>query len=90
MTSDDPAPGSPTVFQSSRVARPRDASEALYLGSLLSSSGRPNLDAYKQRMLRPVSEVADIETWLGPAGRDVDPVFHHSWRHHVGFVRDLV
>ena len=32
-------------------------------------------------------------TWkprLGPAGRNVDPVFQHSRRHHVGFVRDLV
>ena len=27
-TSDDPAPGSPTVFQLSRVARPQDAPKA--------------------------------------------------------------
>ena len=31
-----------------------------------------------------------METRLGPAGRYVDPVFQHSWRHDVGFVRDLV
>ena len=41
-------------------------------------------------MLRPVSEVADMETRLRPAGRYVDPVFQHSRRHYVGFVRDLV
>ena len=75
MSSDDPAPGSLTVFQSSRVARPQDASKAPYLVSLLSSSARFYLDAYKQRMLRPLSEVADMETWLVPAGRYVDPVF---------------
>ena len=81
MTSDDPAPGSLTVFQSSRVARPQDASKAPYSVSLLSSSPRSYLDAHKLRMLRPVSEVA---------GRHLDPVFQHSWRHYVGFVRDLV
>ena len=32
-------------------------------------------------MLRPVSEVA---------GRHLDSVLQHSWRHFVGFVRDLV
>ena len=31
-----------------------------------------------------------METWLGLAGRNVDPVFQHSWRHCVGFIRDLV
>ena len=31
-------------------------------------------------MLRPVSEVADMETQLGPAGHHVDPVFQHSQR----------
>ena len=41
-------------------------------------------------MLRPVSEIADMETRLGPAGRYVDPVRQHSGRHSVGFVRDLV
>ena len=41
-------------------------------------------------MFRPVSEVGDMETRLGPAGRYVDPVFQHSQRHFVGFVRDLV
>ena len=41
-------------------------------------------------MLRPFSEVADIETQLGLPGRCVDPVFPHSRRHHVGFIRDLV
>ena len=38
MSSDDPSPGSPTVFQSSRLARPQDASKALDLVSLLSIS----------------------------------------------------
>ena len=28
-------------------------------------------------------------TWLGPAGRHVNPFFQHSRRHHVGFVREL-
>ena len=41
------------------------------------------MDTYKQRTLRTVSEVADIETRLGPARRFVDPVFQHSWRHYV-------
>ena len=41
-------------------------------------------------MLRPVSEVADVETQLRLAGRYVDPVFQHSRRHYVGFVLDLV
>ena len=27
---------------------------------------------------------------MGPANHHVDPVFHHSRRHYVGFVRDLV
>ena len=31
-----------------------------------------------------------METRLGPAGRYVDPVFQHSRRHYVGFIRDLV
>ena len=31
-----------------------------------------------------------METGLGPTGRDADPVFQHSRRHPVGFVRDLV
>ena len=35
LTSNDPAPGSLTVFPSSRVARPQDAANP-YLGSLLS------------------------------------------------------
>ena len=46
LTSDDPAPGSPTRFQSSRVPRPQDASKAPCLGSLLRSSARSFLDAY--------------------------------------------
>ena len=41
-------------------------------------------------MLRPVSDVSDIETGLGPAGRYVDPVFQHSRRHRMGFIRGLV
>ena len=58
MTSDFSTPGARTVFQSSRVARPQDASEAANLVSLLSSSARSYLDTYEQRMLHPVSEVA--------------------------------
>ena len=53
MTSDDPAPGSLAVLQSSRVARPQDASKAICLGSLLSSSVRSVLDAFQQRALPP-------------------------------------
>ena len=34
-------------------------------------------------------EVADVETLLRPAGRYVDPVFQHSPRHNVRFVRHL-
>ena len=88
-TSDDPAPKSLTVFQSSRVARPQDASKDPYHVSLLSRSARSYLDVCK-RMLRPDSEVADMKTRLGPADRYVDPVFQHSRRHFVGFVSDLV
>ena len=44
-SSEDPVPGSLTVFRSWRVARPQDASKALYLGSLLSISARSYLDA---------------------------------------------
>ena len=43
-----------------------------------------------QRTLRPFSEVADMETRLGPPGRYVDPVVWHSRRHFVGFIRDPV
>ena len=39
-------------------------------------------------MLRLAFEVAGMETRLGPASRDIDPVFQHSRRHFVGFVRD--
>ena len=41
-------------------------------------------------MLRPVSDVTDMKTQLGPAGRYVDPVYQHSQRHHVGFIREQV
>ena len=41
-------------------------------------------------MLRAISEVADIETRLGPGGLYFDRVFQHSRRHYVGLVRDLV
>ena len=58
--------------------------------SLLSTSASFYLDTYKKRLLRSVSEVADMEARLGPAGRYVDPVFQDSRRHSVGFVRDLV
>ena len=78
------------MFQSSRAASPQDASRAPYFVSLLSTSARSYLDAYKQRTLRPVSEVVDMEIGLGPACRYVDPVFHHSWHQYVGFVWDLV
>ena len=88
VTSDDPAPWSLTEFQSSRAARPQDALKAPYFGSLLSSSTRSHLDAYKQRMLSSVPEVADMEPRLGPTSRHVDPVLQHSPRHWVGFVRD--
>ena len=53
--------------------------------SLLSYSARSYLDTYKQRMLRPVSEVADMDTLLGPASRYVDPVFQHSPTTLCGF-----
>ena len=41
-------------------------------------------------MLLPVSEVADMQTRLGPARRFVDPDFQHSRHDYVGFVRELV
>ena len=78
LPSDDPAQGSLTEFQSTRVARPEDASKVPNLVSLLRSSARSYLDASKQRMFGPVSDVADIETQLGPGGLHVDPVFQHS------------
>ena len=59
LASDDLASGSHTVLLSSRVARPQDASEALFLVSHLSSSARSHLDTYK------LSEVADMETIFG-------------------------
>ena len=31
-----------------------------------------------------------MEARLGPAGRHVDPVFKHTWRHYVVSIRDLV
>ena len=49
-TSDDPALGSLTEFQSSRVALPQDASKAVYLVSLLSCSARSYLSTNRQRM----------------------------------------
>ena len=89
MTSDDPASGSRTVFQSSRLARPQDASKASDLLSLMSSSARLYLDTHKQCVLRSVSDVAHMEKsrWV-PVGRYVDPVFKHSRRHNVGFIRE--
>ena len=85
LTSDDPS-GIANRVPVSRVARPQDASKALYLVSLLSSSARSYLDTYEQRTFRPVAEVADMETRLGPVVF-VDPVFQHSRCHYVGFVR---
>ena len=73
-----------------RVARPQDASKAPCFVPLLSSSARSYLNTKKQRMLRTVSEVAFMETQLGPASRYVHPVFQHSRRHVVRFVRALV
>ena len=90
MTSDDPAPGSQTVFQSSRVARPQESSKAPCMVSLLRRSPHSYLDAYKKRMLRPVAEVADMDTRLGAAVHHVDPVFQHRRRHCVGFTRVLM
>ena len=89
ITSGDPSPGLLTVFQSSRVARPQDASKAHNFLSLLTGSARLYLETCEQRVLRLVSEVADMEAQLGPAGRYVDPVSQRSRRHYVGFVRDL-
>ena len=40
-------------------------------------------------MLRPASEVADMDTRLGPADRHFHPVFQHSRRHNASFIRDL-
>ena len=76
LTSDNPALGSLTVFQPSRVTRPSYGSKAPNRVSLLNSSARSYLGTYEQRMLRPVSEVADMQTRL--AEGHVDPVFHHS------------
>ena len=90
VTSEDRTLGFGTVFQSSRVARPQDASRASYFVSLLSNSARYYLDANTQRLLRLVSEVADFEARLGPPSCFVDPVFQHSQRHYVGFICDLV
>ena len=59
-----PGPGSLIVFQSSRVARPQDASNAPKLVPVLSSSARSYLDTYEQRI---VSEVADVATQSGLA-----------------------
>ena len=90
LTFDDHTPGSLTVFQSARVARPQDATKAPCLVSLLRSSARSYLGTCKQRVFRPVSEVPDMDTSLGLAGRCVDPVFQHSPRHNVGFFQGLV
>ena len=40
--------------------------------------------------LSSVCFVLDMEVRLGRAGRYVDPVFQHSQRNYMGFVRDLV
>ena len=68
LTSDDLASGPQTVCQSSRVARPQDASQAPHPVSLLSSSARSYLDAYEQRMpvvtLIQFSSTADHVTWV--------------------------
>ena len=87
LTSDDPASESLTVVQPSRVARPQDASEALDLESLLSSSALTRMRGGIVCFV-PFSEVADVEAQLGPAGRYVDAVFQHTRRHFEGFLRD--
>ena len=89
LTSDDPAPASLTVFQSSRVDHGM-RQKLPHLESPLRSSVRSYLDTYEQRLLGAVSEVADMDTRLGPVGRYFDPVFQHSRRNHRSFVRDLV
>ena len=71
---------------SSRVARPQDASKAPHFVSLLSSSARSHLDSCMQRMLRPVSETADMETWLWPASRFIDPVLERVGFEETGWV----
>ena len=43
---------------------------------------------WMQRVLLPVSEVADMQTRLGPARRYVDPVFQHSRHDYVAFICD--
>ena len=58
--------------------------------TLPSSTGHSSLDAYTQRMLRPDSEVADMEARLGPASRYVDAVFPAQPVSLRGDVRDLV
>ena len=90
LTSDDPAPGSLTVFQSSRVARPQDASKAHDFVSLLSSSARSYPDEYMQRMFRPDSEFADMQTQPRPTDRYINQILQHNRHHNVGFIRDMV
>ena len=82
LTSDDVAPGSVTMIQSSRVARPLGASRAPNLVSLLSSSARFSLDTIR------MSSVCFV-LLLRLLGRYVHSVVQHSWRHHVGFICDL-
>ena len=77
------------MCQSVRGARPQDASRALDRLSSWSGFARLYPDTFKQRMLRPVSQVADMEARLGPAGRYVNPVFQYSRRHYVGSIRDM-
>ena len=76
MTSDDPAPTSPSVFQSSRAALQQDATKSPELVPRLSRSARSH-------------EVAGVDTRLEPAGRNFDPILQHCTRHFVGFIGDL-
>ena len=76
MTSDDPAPISPSVFQSSRAALHQDATKSPELVPRLSRSARE-------------FEVAGVDTRLEPAGRNFDPILQHCTRHFVGFIGDL-
>ena len=85
LSSDDPVPGWLTVFQSSRVARPQDASKAPYLVSL--SSARSYL---VQRMLRLFLRLLTWKAdWHRPVDT-VDPVFRYSRRRNVGDQRFII
>ena len=70
----DPASGSPTAYQSSRVARPDRAASSPLPVDLVSNSVHGYLDTYQQSMLRPSNEVEELANF-GPPRLCVDPVF---------------